>query len=246
MDEEIQTENESVETAPTDTESSTVEEQTTHTEEVTQDDQASETETETEGSQNEANGNERRKNAQSRIKELLDENRQLKSQAGDQYAQSPIGSGKFSELFANANSVTPDDLDAAAERYAAQTANTLVDLKLAPVLQELQQERLATDIDRVQSKYDVLNPDSDNYDARLDKQIAELYSKYGSSGRLSDFVDEQMALASATADKQTARSNETVRQQIDDQAMRPSSPRSETPFEELSEAEMEKRLGIIR
>lgn len=237
MDEEqvLEAEN-AVELETTETESPAVEEQTTQEEEQSQEGQTEEEQPQESG---------RKRNAQSRLRELLAENKALKS-GGVPYEASPIGPSKFSDLVKGKEEVTPEDLDAAGDMYAAQKANTLVDLKLAPIIEKLQRQELKTGIDQVQSRYEELNPDSDNYDAELDKTIANMYAKYGAGAPLTDFVEEQMTLAGRVANKQTSRTAHAVEKQSDDQVIRPGQPREDTPFEELSIAEMEKRLGLVR
>lgn len=192
-------------------------------------------------------GGNRTKNAQSRIRELVERNRELERQSQPpQEQQSPIGSSRFSELFKGKTEVTPEDLDATAEQYAAQTASSLLDQKLQPLYQQLQAERIASDVERVQAKHEELNPDSDNYDAALDQKLAEMYQKYGGGTQLADFVEEQLSIAEARANKQTAKTNQELNKQQDESALKPGTPRSETPFEALSEKEMEAKLGIVR
>ena len=242
-----------VEETTTAAESSPVEEQTTapETQEV---ETSAPQETEAQA-ESQDDGGTRKKNAQSRIQELLEGNKQkdqeierLKRQeAADlQTKQSPIGGSKFSDQF-DGESVMPDDLNAAADKYAAQTAEVLVDAKLQPVLQELQRKELEADVERVRTQYEQLNPDSDSYDASLDAAVAEGYQKYG-QGRVSlaDYVTEQMNMVSAQAQKQTAKTNAEINKVQDEAAIKPGSPRSETPFEELSEADMESKLGVVR
>lgn len=244
-----------VEETTTPTDSSPVEEQTPapETNEVeTSEPQEVQAEAQTESTED---GGTRKRNAQSRIQELLEGNKQkdqeierLKSQEAAQLQakQSPIGGSKFSDQLTG-QTVAPEDLDAAADQYAAQTAEALVEMKLQPIVKQLQDRELRNDVERVQTAYESLNPDSDNYDASLDKGIAEGYMKYG-QGRVSlaDYVTEQMAMVNAQAEKQTAQTNAEVQKVQDDAAIRPGSPRSETPFNELSEAEMEKKLGTVR
>lgn len=237
-----------VEAETTDTESSPVEEQTTEAEQQVEEvqetqEQSSETQEASEDTTDE--GSSRKRNAQSRIRELLEENKRLQGQQPTQSQQSPQ-TGKFSDLVKGKTEVTPEDLDRLAEQYVAQTANTLVDLRLSPIEQKLKMQELQGDISQVQTKYEELNPESDNYNPNLDKRIAEMYRRNGAGVPLSQFVQEQMDLVNEVATKKTVQTQETLQQQQDDAALRPGTPRQETKFEDLSEKEMEEKLGIVR
>jgi hypothetical protein len=244
MDEnQDQAENQAVEETTTVAESPAAEEQTQQTE---SENQGVEVEQQPD-SQDESTGN-RAKNAQSRIKELLKEreekDRQLKAFLSTPQP-SPRDSGNFADRFAGRDEVLPDDLNRAAEEYAAQKATDIVRNEIDIVKSELRQEQLRAQVKEVQSAYSELNPDSDNYDPALDAKIAEMYTKYGSGVPLTDYVAEQMELASATASRAAAEAGAAVVRQKEESALTPGTQsKSEKPAQEKSISELEAELGF--
>lgn len=224
-----------------------VEEQTTEVESPTTDNETPQEETqaeepvvEQEREQESEGDHTRKKNAQSRIKELLKENKTLKSQVGNEILEQE---GSLGQGFEPGREYTVDEL----QRVVAQNANAIATPQIQALKQEIQRMQLESDIGKVQSRYSELNPDSDNYDADLDKRLAEQYNKYGASVPLSEFVEEQMSLASSRAERAKAEASSTLSKQAEEQSLRPSTTaKQEKSAEEMSLSELEKQLGVTR
>jgi hypothetical protein len=158
---------------------------------------------------------------------------------------SPRDSSNFADRFAGQDQVLPEDLNRAAEEYAAQRATDIVRNEIDVLKSELGKEQLRTQVKEVQSVYSELNPDSDNYDPVLDEKIAVMYAKYGAGVPLSEYVEEQMALAGVKASRAAADTSAAVAKQKEESAILPGSKsKTEKPIEEKSIRELEAELGF--
>lgn len=229
-------ENTEVEETTTPAESPTTETETPQTESQSEEPQVeAETSESSEGDQTPS----RKKGAESRIRELVKENKSLKQQSGRELLEQsnslePIEGGR---------EYSPEEL----EQALAQRANAIASPQIQALKQEIGQVKLESDIKDVQSRYERLNPDSDSYDAKLDQKLAEQYQKYGTSVGLADFIDEQMTLASSTAERIVAETDSQVSKQAEEQTVRPTSQsKQEKSPEDMSLAELEAKLGSVR
>lgn len=232
MDEEIQqpAENEVVET-PDVTESPTVEETTEPvTEEVTEE---------------VAEESQPKRNAESRIKQLLKENKELKRQQ-----QNP-----FSEAM---NQPIPENLSE--EQYRALVADsTNTAIEVENLKRQMALDRFESDSELVLKDYPELNPDSESYDEELATTLADAYweshvvkDANGNFVRinksLKDFTSQMIKPYRNALNKGAVRTSEALQQQASESPVTPESSKSSDSkaFEDLSIAEMEARLGIVR
>jgi len=133
------------------------------------------------------------------------------------------------------------------KRDVTLTAQGLVNL-------ELRKERAINRIDKeateVVSKYPELDPDSDSFDRELSDTITEAVeahvkaSPYTAS--VKKFTARLMKPYQRAVKKEAGKVTENVAKQASETAARPTSVKGgEKKFEELSEEEMEERLGIV-
>lgn len=122
-----------------------------------------------------------------------------------------------------------------------------------------------SDLDLIETKYSELKEGTDDYIPELEVEIEKEFKQkaYRLTGfdpitnqpmyaidpsvRLADIAAEKVALARAIATKSSAATRNAVATQADETALKPSGAAvSEKPFSDLSIAEMEQRLGMVR
>lgn len=200
--------------------------------------------------------------AERRIRQLSEENRQLRNQPNQlapSYAQPP-------ELdIQPGQEISPEvyrqHLAQASQATAAQVADQL--------RQEFNTKEALRNFDAdaalVEDKFEELNEKSDRYIPELEEDIAEEFRQkaYRLTGfdpvtnqpiyavdpsvRLADIAKRKVDLARAIANKSSADMKNAVATQVDESALKPSGAASTNKsFADLSIAEMEAQLGVVR
>jgi hypothetical protein len=196
--------------------------------------------------------------AEKRIRELAQQNKALIEQLKAAPAVDPNltrdenGQPPQFPTYAEGEEVTPDRL----QRDVVQTSKTIAEALVKRELTEYhaRQENIAraekfqSDLTSVETKYEALNPDSAQHDAVLTKKVFELYSEASDGGKrpvaLGKFVDNLMDLADASATKRSAEVKTTLDKQAANAAITPTTaPKRQKSFSQLSDEEMESRLG---
>ena len=142
------------------------------------------------------------------------------------------------------------------QQQIARQAEMIADIKV----KELEQRQLSKDradnferdVDIIERKYPELNAEGKNYDPALSNKIASMYERFSDKNpdiRLRDIVEDIMEVAN----RQSARSNASVSASVANAAaettLKPDTTTTESnqkDFTELSEKEMEEKLGFIR
>lgn len=112
-------------------------------------------------------------------------------------------------------------------------------------------ERFQEDLTAVESKYEVLNEDSPEYDEKLAFLVSDLYksrSEYDPKIRLTDVVEEVMAVRRQAAEESSKKQVHKLAKKASQQAISPSGGRSETNSlaKQLEEVDSEAELLELR
>lgn len=187
-----------------------------------------------------------RNNAQSRIKELVNEKKQLAAER-DQYA----------DLLQQGNQMqVPDNLTEEQYRALATDANYAA-VKVQELERKLALKDFTTEVDSVELKYPELNPESDQYNESLAKALSGAYEKgfievdskghfIGTKKSLEEFTEEMIAPYRDAMTKGAARSKEVLDRQAGEAAVTPQTTTSSgtTDFAAKSITEMEAEIGF--
>lgn len=201
--------------------------------------------------------------AESRIKGLLQENKDLREQlstipAPGQSPQAP----KLSDLFQGKEQIMPDELDKAGQEVwqeGAQTARGLNSLEVAQLRQEMVIRDAINETDKtaaqLPSEYEELNPKSSNYNPALDRKIAETYQQRAvrdvngvktldPSVKLADVAKNEVEFYREATESGKAQTSNTLASQADESAITPTSttPAPDKSFEDMSLKEQEAYL----
>lgn len=144
------------------------------------------------------------------------------------------------------------------QQHLVQTADAMANLRIQQydLNRRAQEERQNTirqfesDVAAVENTYKQLNPDDkDNFDPDLTERLVALYEQASDTNpklRLKDFVDGVMDLSQRSATKSTADIQESLARQAAQGAVAPStSARAEKSIEEMTDAEIEAKYGIV-
>ena len=185
-----------------------------------------------------------KRNAQSRIKQLIEENKQLKQQ------QNP-----FSDAM---NQPIPDNLTE--EQYRALVAgNTSTALEVQQLKRQMAFKEFESENETVLNQYPELNPESDSFDEELASTLADAYWEdyvvkdqngnfVGTKRSLKEFTEKMIKPYRNAINRGAAQTTEALNQQASESPVTPESSKSSEPkpFESLSIEEMEAKLGIVR
>lgn len=132
------------------------------------------------------------------------------------------------------------------KRDVAQTADWLVRARLGQVEKA---NEVKSDLDRLQAKYDVLNPESEKFDKDLSTKLAGLFKnqlKVDRSSTLYSFVESIMDVRERGRDEGREEVSATLAEQKSQEALTPaaedSSDATEVKYEDMSLADKEKWL----
>jgi len=192
-----------------------------------------------------------KKGAQSRIKGLVSNNKQLKdenSSLAEQVAELTQSVEGVPAMPEYQPQVQPGG-EISIDQYktdVARTANSVVDLKL-------KQERIINKVNieaqQAISKYSELDPNSDQYNSEISEIVTEAsmaYIKSSPTGSLKQFVDKMMKPYRQAVAKEVGQATENIAKQVSQSAIRPTpAPKGEKKFEDLSITEMEEQLGTV-
>jgi len=137
--------------------------------------------------------------------------------------------------------ISPEDY----KRDVITTADGIVRARIGLVEKA---NEIRSDLNDVQKKYDVLNPQSDKYDEKFSIKLAGLFQnqlKANPNVKLSDFVDTIMEVRQGGREEGTAEATATLAEQKAEEALTPSEPEIESiekPFEKMNLEEQEKYL----
>ena len=205
--------------------------------------------------------------AERKIRDLIAENRELKSQVdlGPLPSISPQAP-KLSDQFAGATELDPAELDKAGAQVfqrGAQIGQGIAALETAKLRSEMVQRDAINETDatvsRLPSEYPELNPaDKNSYNEALDAKITRTYQERAvrtnpltgkkeldPTVKLADIAKEEVEFARSMAEHGKAQSSATLTSQADSSALTPTSPAeapSNVPFEQKSLAEMAAEL----
>lgn len=207
-----------------------------------------------------------RRNAEreSRIRQLVGENKQLKGQfEPGQIPQMSPQAPRLSELVAGKDTIQPEELDKLGEQVyqqAAQTARGLNSLEVQQLRQEIIQREAISESEKqaaiLQTQYPELNPSSDSFNPSLDKTIAQTYQRLAvkqdpTTGRtyvdpsvqLTDVATDLIELARSSVESGKAQTSATLARQADQTAVLPNSDSpSEKSFDQMTMQEQEQYL----
>lgn len=186
----------------------------------------------------------KKNNAQSRIKELLGENKAKDNQ--------------IQELMQRAGQLdVPDELTA--DQYRAmQFSGQLAQADVQQLRRELAYKDFTGEMNEVVNTVPELNPDSDSYNPDLEAVIAENYAdgfivkdQYGFVGTrkpFKEFALQQVKVFRNAQTKGATASKEVLDRQASEQAITSTGGSSKAPRDtsDKSIAELEKELGIFR
>lgn len=115
-----------------------------------------------------------------RFKQVLEENKQLKSQIGQPVPTTPQAANgqSFSQMLQGRETVDPSELDQLAEQFAGQKAQAMVDIKVGNLEQKIVQEKaydaLVNESKQVEQEPE-FDPKSDSYVPGLEEKVAQAY-----------------------------------------------------------------------
>lgn len=189
-----------------------------------------------------------RNNAQSRLREVLGDKKQLKAeneqlrQMLEQQAQMPV----------------PDNLTEDQYRALATDAQYAA-VEVQNLKRQLAYKDFNNEIDLVEQKFPELNPESDSYNPKLAETLSEVYNEgfivrdqngnfVATKKSLNDFTKSVIDAYRTAEVKGAAKTQEALAKQAAEAVVTPDSTKtSDTKdFSELSIEEMEKKLGTLR
>lgn len=149
---------------------------------------------------------------------------------GNQYPQSETGE------------ITAEELEA----RAVQRAMALTEIKMQ---QQRMLDRVQKEADEVLKEYPELDPDGDRHNADLSEAITEAalaYVKQNPNKSLKAYVQKLMKPYKGAVAREVGDLADTVTRQAAEKALRPTStPKGEKRLEDMSEKELEERLGTV-
>lgn len=195
--------------------------------------------------------------AERRIRQLSEKVKQ--QEQSNQFVPSQGQSPQFPN-YSPDEEITPERL----QSDVVQTAQAIADLTVS---QRLSQDRAVNNFERDQeilpTKYDILNPDSDNYNEEVEKAIAEEFqerafrvvgydqntgqpiTQLDPSVRLSDIAARYAKVAEATAKQSSSAMRNSVAQVADTSAVRPTQqPKTDKTPGDMSIEELEAKYGF--
>lgn len=189
-----------------------------------------------------------KRGAESRIRELVSEKKQLEAER-NQYA----------ELLQQSQQMPiPENLSEEQYRALATDANYAT-LKVQELERKMAQKDFSTEVDLVEQTYPELNPKSDKYDEKLAESMAKAYESgfvvkdrngnfAGTKMSLKEFTDMMIQPYREALVKGAAQTSEALSQQASEAVVTPESSQTSEPkaFEDLSIKEMEAKLGVVR
>ncbi len=189
-----------------------------------------------------------RNNASSRIRELVDEKKQLAAER-DNYAQ----------LLQQAQNMQIPDNISEDQLRALQVDAGYATAKVQELERKLAFQEFTKEVDSVEQQYSELNPESEDYNEPLAKALSEAYEEgfvvkdqngrfVGTKKSLKDFTSQMLEAYRTAATKEVARTKAAIDRQVAEAAVTPQSTNQSNeakPFESLSIKEMEERLGIV-
>ena len=227
--------------------------------------QAPEADTETEGGADltdetkpkEETGEEEvpRKSAKGRIREVVKERNQARdkvkslSQQLEEAAATPDvepDQPEYKPQVQPGQEVTPDQY----RGDVISTANAIVDIRLS---QRDLRDRILNEARDIQNEYPELNPKDERFDEELSDSIAEASSAYmkgalrnNPKASLQKYVDKLMKPYRKSVDNAVGDETANVAKRVADTAVRPTQKRGQDKkFSDLSEKEMEEKLGVV-
>jgi hypothetical protein len=115
---------------------------------------------------------------------------------------------------------------------------------------ERAQDRIERESSEVVSKYDKLNPESDNFDPELSKWVSDTVFEMGKNNMnisVKKIVQGLMKPYQSQASKEVKAQTENIAKQVSESAIRPSNAKpAEKKFEDLTLEEMEQKLGYAQ
>jgi hypothetical protein len=198
----------------------------------------------------EKNEQESGKNANARIRELnskanAEKERadSLAKQVEELTATSQMPNYDFGPMPQNdSGEITAEELEARAVQKAVAISN--IQFHQQQNALRIQQEANAS-----MSLHPELDPDSDVYDADLSQDIIEdvlAHVRLNPTKSLKTYIDKRMARYKSSVAKEVGNLADTVTRQAAEKALRPTStPKGEKRVEDMSEKELEERLGMI-
>jgi hypothetical protein len=118
---------------------------------------------------------------------------------------------------------------------------------------ELQKERIINRVNKEAMEsmkaHPELDPSSDSFDKELSDTVSETVKAQflaNPNASVTRLVNQMMKPYRKAVDKKVAQQTEVITKQASESAIRPSQVKvGETPFEKLSQKEMEEKLGIV-
>jgi hypothetical protein len=185
--------------------------------------------------------------AERRIRDLVNENKRLKEQSNQPFQgfQQP----PTLPVIEPGQELTEEQY----QQHVVQAADAIAGLRTQQQLDQFKAEaNLDRDVEVLPKQYPELDETSSEYNPVLVEKVeAAFKSRAFQNGqlnpnvRLADVAKDFVDVARAAAKKSTADLKNAVARSADETSIRPTSERrEETPFDSLSEKEMEARLGF--
>lgn len=199
--------------------------------------------------------------------QLREENEQLRSKQEEKFVKqyedtvnqnlfgdNPFENPSFGEQTPNTSRLPwdtpqqqPEEKVITMEEYQRNVLSTADIIVQARIAQLNKSNEIKSDLEKVESKYSELNPDSDEYSEDISNKISDLYKnqlKADPNVRLSKFVDNIMSLRKKSEEKgRDMATNKMVEQKAEEAiSAHEIEPEPDKPFEKMSLDEKEKYL----
>lgn len=245
-EEQVQDQTVNEESVQDQTESSAVEAE----EQVQAESESSEEEQTDESNEVQESEQPKKRDARSRIKELLGENKELKSK---------LGNPQFNEALQNGSNVPIPEQLAPEEYQALVVNNQLAMAEIAKMRQESAYKDFTSELQDVTSSVPELNPDSDDYNPDLEAVIAENFADgfiakdqygnfIGTKKSFKEYALKQVEVFRKAQTNGATKTKEVLDRQASEQAVTSSGGGGKTSKNpgDMSIQELEAKLGVVR
>lgn len=195
---------------------------------------------------------ESKKSAQSRIKELAAERRAEKERADSlaKQIEELTSVGRMPQYDFGAIQPQSESGEITAEELEQRVLAKATAISQLQLQQQYHAQRIQQEANEAMSAYPELNPDmGDSYDPDLSEAVTEAalaYVRANPTASLKGYINKMMKPYKRSVAKEVGDLANTVTQQVAEKALRPTStPKGEKRIEDMSEKELEERLGIV-
>lgn len=204
----------------------------------------------TDSSENTSSEEGQKKGANSRIRELNSQKKELEGTVASlsERIQGLTNSARGFQAPAYQPQVQ-DGGEITQEQYRQDVEHAGLSAAQLLIQQERNLTRIEREVDRAIDKHSELNPSSDSYDPEISATVTEAteaFIKSNPMGDVSKFISNQMKPYAKARSQAVGEATSEIAKQVASQATRPSSSvKAEQDFSNLSISEMEKKLGVV-